>query len=98
MQSIFYVIDIQSPKNFEESLDYLQDIINILSLEPQLENFQLLILLHKFDPDIELTNKEVNKEVVQTLISNIHDAIPPNFEFELHKSSIYTVFERSSIE
>ena len=57
MQSIFYVIDIQAPEKFEEALVFLKDIINITS-KSHLSNFQLLILLHKCDPDIK-NNKDI---------------------------------------
>ena len=52
MQSIFYVIDIQAPKKFDEALIFLKDIVNI-TLESHPDNFQFLILFHKCDPDIK---------------------------------------------
>jgi GTPase SAR1 family protein len=45
MQSIFYVIDIQVPKKFEESLMFLNDIVMITS-ESHPENFQFLSFLY----------------------------------------------------
>ena len=61
MQSIFFVIDIQAPQKFEEALIFLKDIIFITS-DSHLENFQFLILLHKYDPDIK-NNKETQFHV-----------------------------------
>ena len=65
MQSIFYVIDVQAPEKFEESLTFLKDIINITS-DSHLDNFQFLILLHKYDPDIK-NNKDVLNHIESLL-------------------------------
>ena len=61
MQSIFYVIDIQAPEKFEESLAFLKDIVAITS-DSRPDNFQFLILLHKCDPDIK-KNKEILEKI-----------------------------------
>lgn len=86
MQSIFYVIDVQSPDMFEEALVYLKDIVNITYIEPQLENFQFLILLHKCDPDIKHNSKIINN------IRHIETKIPSiikDYKFSIYKTSIY---------
>ena len=85
MQSIFFVIDIQAPKKFEEALIYLKDIINITS-DSHPENFQLLILLHKYDPDVK------NKKKIQIRINYLENQILPavkDIKFSIHKTSIY---------
>ncbi len=85
MQSIFYVIDIQAPKKFEESLKFLKDIINITS-ESHPENFQLLILLHKYDPDIK--NKKETLDHINYL-ENIISSTIKEVKFSIFKTSIY---------
>lgn len=84
-QSIFYVIDIQAPKKFEEALTFLKDIINITS-NSHPENFQLLILLHKYDPDVK------NKKETQIHVNYLENQILPavkNVKYSIHKTSIY---------
>ena len=52
---MIYFIDIQDPSFFDDSINYLSDIISSLNLEFQNltdSNFKLFILLHKADPDI----------------------------------------------
>jgi GTPase SAR1 family protein len=84
-QTIFYVIDIQSQNKFEEALIYLKDIINIVS-ENHLENFQLLILLHKFDPDIKNRSDIIqNQRFLESQITKIIGKI----KFGIYKTSIY---------
>ena len=86
MQSIFFVIDIQNPENFNNSLIYLKDIVNILFVESQLDNFQLLVLLHKCDPDIKN-----NTEIIES-IKFLESKIPPiikDLKFSIYKTSIY---------
>jgi len=85
MQSIFYVIDIQAPKKFEESLNFLKDIITITS-ESYRENFQLLILLHKCDPDIK--NKKETLDHINYLENKILSTIS-EVKFSIFKTSIY---------
>ncbi len=85
MQSIFYVIDIQRQDKFDKALIYLKDIINIV-VDNHPENFQLLILLHKYDPDIK--NKKEMKDNIQFLESNIKSIIK-NLKYSLYRTSIY---------
>jgi GTPase SAR1 family protein len=85
MQSIFYVIDIQVPKKFEEALIFLKDIVNITS-ESHPENFQLLILLHKCDPDIK-NNNNIIKNV--NFLENEIKSIIKGFKYSILKTSIY---------
>ncbi len=85
MQSIFYVIDIQSSEHFKEDLIYLKDIVNIMSTSHQ-DNFQFLILLHKCDPDIKKTKN------IMTKINYLKIKIPTiinDLKFTIYTTSIY---------
>ncbi len=84
-QSIFYVIDVQAPKKFEEALIFLNDIVNI-TLDSHLDNFQLLILLHKYDPDIR-KNEKINDQIkhLEDKISSIIKGV----KFAIFRTSIY---------
>jgi GTPase SAR1 family protein len=84
-QTIFYVIDIQSQSKFEEALIYLKDIINIVS-ENHIKNFQLIILLHKFDPDIKDRNDIIKNQ--RFLESQINEIVG-NLKFSIYNTSIY---------
>ena len=85
MQSIFYVIDIQAPEKFEEALTFLKDIVNITS-ESHPDNFQFLILLHKYDPDIK-SNKTIINHV--NYLGNEISSIIKKIKFSIFKTSIY---------
>lgn len=85
MQSIFFVIDVQAPKKFEEALIFLKDIINITS-DSHLDNFQLLILLHKYDPDIR-KNDELNDQINN--LENEIVLIIKGIDFVIYRTSIY---------
>ncbi|UCC18638.1 MAG: hypothetical protein JSV62_11085 [Promethearchaeota archaeon] len=85
MQSIFYVIDIQDPKKFDEALVFLKDILNIIK-ESQPDNFQFLILFHKYDPDIKNSKKIIsNLNFLENEISKIIKGV----KFSIFKTSIY---------
>ncbi|MFX0022541.1 MAG: ADP-ribosylation factor-like protein [Candidatus Hermodarchaeota archaeon] len=85
MQSIFYVIDLQAPKKFEEALIFLKDVVNITS-ESHPDNFQLLILLHKCDPDIKNDINIVNN--IKFLENEIKSIIK-DVKYSIITTSIY---------
>ncbi|MFX1390394.1 MAG: ADP-ribosylation factor-like protein [Promethearchaeota archaeon] len=85
MQSIFYVIDIQAPKKFEEAIIFLKDIVNITS-ESHPDNFLFFILFHKCDPDIKhdkdiIENINYLKKKISSIITNV--------KFSMFETSIY---------
>ena len=84
-QSIFFVIDIQQAVRYGEAIKYLSEILRVTKeMEQELPN--LLILFHKYDPDIK-NDPEINKE-----ISELQDkirTIDNGFKFTFYKTSIY---------
>ena len=92
---LIYVLDIQDRVRYDLSLQYLTKIITLLQENKLNPDFSLF--LHKFDPDIEVINREINDELIQNLIKQIKDIIPQNFPHQIYKTSIYTVFQKSII-
>jgi len=96
---LIYVLDIKDISNDRErydlSLKYLGKIIALLKKNKLSPDFSLF--LHKIDPDMESIKKEIREEVIQTLIKQIEDLIPPDFPHQIYKTSIYTVFQKSII-
>jgi small GTP-binding protein len=93
---IIFVIDIQDTQRYQLALDFLEIIIGLLVKNSIKVEFS--IFLHKYDPDLELMNKEFNHKNVQNLVAEIKNMIPANFPFTIEKSSIYTIFQKSSID
>ena len=89
------MLDIQDQDRYDLSLQYLVKIIALLQKNKLNPNFSLF--LHKFDPDIELITQDINEELIKTLIKQIEDLIPTDFLYQIYKTSIYTVFQKSSI-
>ena len=90
-----YVLDIQDQERFDISLDYLDRIV--ILLRKHNVNIDFSIFLHKYDPDLEFTNKDFNEKAVSELIRNIKKLIPNNFTYQIYKTSIYTVFQKLGI-
>jgi GTPase SAR1 family protein len=90
---IIYVFDIQDVKRYDTAIEYMEKVLD--SLDKQ-EEIDFSIFLHKFDPDLQF-NQELNKQVTDELIKKIKKKIPPNFVYSLHKTSIYAIFEKSTI-
>ena len=92
---LIYVIDIQDRKRYDISLEFLSEIITLLRKTKV--NLEFSLFLHKFDPDLEILNKYIKEEVIQTLIEQIKSTIPPDFPYQMFKTSIYTVFQKSVV-
>jgi len=58
---IYYVIDAQDFDRYNESLDYLEQIL--LYFKEEQQNPHILILFHKCDPELR-KNKEINQKVL----------------------------------
>ena len=83
---LIYVIDIQDPERFENSLEYLNAILTFFS-ESEM-NVPLIITFHKYDPDLRgneeiLTNIDKLREIILNKYSN--------FKILFQQSSIYDI-------
>jgi len=85
---VIYVIDLQDPDNYDTSLKYFKQILDVFKkLE---ESPYILIFIHKFDPDIKddpetLLNVELIKGMIKTIFSETDE-----IEYEIYMSSIYS--------
>ncbi|MHA1671794.1 MAG: ADP-ribosylation factor-like protein [Promethearchaeota archaeon] len=85
---VIYVIDLQDPENYEKSINYFKQILEVFNkLE---EKPYILIFIHKFDPDVKddpaiILNVELIKDMIKDVFQeNIR------FEYETYFSSIYS--------
>lgn len=86
---IIYVIDVQDRNRYDEALEYMNRVINLIDNQKEID---FSIFLHKFDSDLVFEEEIINK-----LIKKIKQVIRPNFIYSLHKTSIYAIFEKSTI-
>jgi small GTP-binding protein len=86
---VIYVIDVQDTNRYDEALEYMNRIINLIDTK---KGIDFSIFLHKYDSDFQFDENTVNK-----LIKKIKQVIRPNFVYSLHKTSIYAIFEKSVI-
>jgi len=86
---VIYVIDIQDPESYEESIAYFNQIIDVLyKLE---EDPYVLIFIHKFDPDIKDESEVLlNIEFLKDLIKGVFKE-KEEFEYDIFLSSIYSL-------
>ncbi len=84
---LIYVIDIQDWERFEESFDYLAKILDILQV---LEEYpEVMIYLHKFDPDIrEDPDVLLNVQFVEDVLKDMFQERP--YSYETYLTSIYS--------
>ncbi|NVM28673.1 MAG: 50S ribosome-binding GTPase [Candidatus Helarchaeota archaeon] len=91
---LIYVIDIQDDARFEQSLNYLGEILDLMKQMGEKSKFS--IFLHKFDPELLESDeyKQRSKELRKKLrnISKEYD-IPIN----VYHTTIYTVFQRIQV-
>jgi len=89
---IIYVIDLQDPEKYNESIQYFDKIIDII--EKLEENPYILIFIHKYDPDLK-DNPELllNIEYVKDLIKNIFRG-RKKLDYDIYLSSIYSLLAK----
>jgi small GTP-binding protein len=89
---IIYVIDLQDPQRYLESIEYFEKIIDLI--EKLEEDPYILIFIHKYDPDIK-ENPEVllNIEYVKDLIKNIFRE-RKQLDYDIYLSSIYSLLTK----
>jgi small GTP-binding protein len=89
---VIYVIDLQAPTDYIESIEYFKKILEIL--EKLEENPHILIFLHKYDPDLK-DNPDIllNVEYVKSLIKQAFTD-KKKFDYEIYLSSIYSILAR----
>ncbi|MCK4382982.1 MAG: hypothetical protein KAW66_06795 [Candidatus Lokiarchaeota archaeon] len=90
---LLYVIDVQNPDRFDESLEYLNGILDsMIMLE---EKPYVLIFIHKFDPDIKGDPKiQLNVELLKDKINELINSKDYDFDIEIYLTSIYSMISR----
>ncbi|MFX1345514.1 MAG: ADP-ribosylation factor-like protein [Promethearchaeota archaeon] len=87
---LIYVVDVQDPERFEESLEYFDKILeSLVMLE---ETPYIIFFIHKYDPDLKgapkiLLNIELLKDNIGELLKNKKY----DFELEIYLTSIYSL-------
>ncbi|NVM55230.1 MAG: GTP-binding protein [Candidatus Helarchaeota archaeon] len=95
VDKLIFVIDVQDTERYEIALQYLVRIIE--SLKRIESNIDLSIFLHKFDPGLEKLPHFTDKNIALNIVNKIKKIVPPNFHYKMFKTSIYTVFQKSSM-
>ncbi len=83
---LIYVIDIQDPDRFDQSLEYLNSILSFF--EKSEMNVPIIITFHKYDPELKADEKILgNIEKLREKILNEY----PYFNILFQQSSIYDI-------
>ena len=92
---IIFVIDVQDIKRFEVALEFLNRVVNNLEKSNSID---FSIFLHKYDPNLNKLAKfkDIDDIIESKLVSEIKKIIPSNFNYDIFKTTIYTVFEKTS--
>jgi len=90
MNLLMYVIDVQDPERFDDSMEYFGQILDILHLLE--ENPYIIVYIHKFDPDIKhdpevLLNIELLKEKLSVLFQEKNLL----YDYEIFLTSIFSL-------
>lgn len=95
VEFLIFVIDVQDPKRFGEAYNYFEQILKIL--EAIKEKPEILIMIHKVDPDIK-DDPEILKSIDR--LYNEYDALLKNKDFEyniINYSIFYVIGENKSV-
>lgn len=83
---LIYVIDIQDPDRFDDSLEYLNAILTFFS-ESEM-NVPVIITFHKYDPELK-ADEEILANIKKLREKILNDY--PNFNILFQQSSIYDI-------
>ncbi|MFX0134223.1 MAG: ADP-ribosylation factor-like protein [Candidatus Hodarchaeota archaeon] len=96
MDKLIYVIDIQDTAKYNLALQYLEKIVKFMQ---NINNkFELSIFLHKFDPGLEKLDQYSNRMINSNLIDKINKIIPSELNYNIFKTTIYTIFQKVLIQ
>lgn len=85
---IVYLIDMQDDERYQETLDYLQQILRTLKYLQEAPDF--IVLFHKCDPDV--VKLSMFQEKLEFMHKKIKEIFKPHpFRFEIQTSSIYNI-------
>ncbi|MHA1264887.1 MAG: ADP-ribosylation factor-like protein [Candidatus Helarchaeota archaeon] len=91
---MIFVIDIQDEARYDQSLQYLEEILKIL--QELNETDSISIFLHKFDPDLLDSPEFQNRS--KMLRRKLRSLLKPyNCSYDVFHTSIYTVFQRIKV-
>ncbi len=95
LDKLIYVIDVQDVEKYDLSLEYLEEIVE--KLKTVKNEFELLIFIHKFDPNLNDDPNFSDEKMKSSLFDKIPKIIPSNFNYKIFKTTIYTVFQKTLV-
>jgi len=94
-----YIFDVQDIERYNLGLDYYEKIINLLKDRNNVSDFEVSIFLHKFDPDLGVIRPDITDEIIEDLKEKIKKIIDKTeFFYQIFKTSIYCLFEKTVID
>ena len=97
VERIIFVIDVQDTDRYTQAVEYLEKIVSQLK---QLDvNVNFSIFLHKYDPNLSRIEKfkDIDEKINSGLVLKFRDIVPSDFSYDVFKTTIFTVFEKTSI-
>jgi small GTP-binding protein len=91
VDKIIYVFDIQNIDRYDESIGYLEKIVDALKVRKIKVPFS--IFFHKFDKDLE-DKENFKMEVLKERLIDKIASILADFYFEIFKTTIFTLFSK----
>ncbi len=97
-EKIIYVIDVQDFARYDLSIKYFGEIMHLLKKEDK--KVELMIFLHKYDPGLSKQDKfrKVDDMIGEKLLPKIKELIPPDIKYNVFKTTVYTVFDKTLYE
>ncbi|MFX1236798.1 MAG: ADP-ribosylation factor-like protein [Promethearchaeota archaeon] len=87
---LIYVIDIQDSQRFDKSLEYFEQILEIVQFLE--EKPYMMIYIHKYDPDLKQDPEILlNVEVLKDRINDLLQKKVNNLEYEIYLTSIFSL-------
>ncbi len=97
IDKVIYVIDIQDKKRFNESFEYLSEILKLIKgFNIDESKIDVMVFLHKLDPP--LVNSSEYKERSNYLKDEMKEIFKAyKFKLTIFETSVYTVFQKIEV-
>ena len=92
---LIYVFDIQDNERYDLSLNYFEEILDLVKKKVEKNNLEISIFLHKFDPDLKEIREDLTDEVINKFKDKIKERMDQSkYFYQIFKTTIYALFKK----
>jgi len=93
---LIYVFDIQDMDRYDLSIEYFNNVFDLVEARVVKKNLEISIFLHKFDPNLKEMRVDLTDQIIDEFKSRIKKRMENSeFFFQIFETTIYTLFRKT---